>query len=148
MKIHFTSFIPSVLLCLSLLSAPGLAGEITLQDAYVREPVPGQSVSAGFFTLTNNLSRDCQLMAAASPVAKRVEVHEHRHKDGMMQMRPVAQLTIGGGDTQVFRPGGYHLMLFDLQGSFDDGDEIEISLDFGDCGYVRSSFRVRSLRHE
>lgn len=103
---------------LALLSAS--CGEsrpvLEITDAYVRSPVPGQSVGAGFLSLRNHSDAAIVLTAVSSPVAKSAEIHEHRHDNGTMRMRQLEKLSIAAGESAHFKPGGLHVMLFGMEG--------------------------------
>jgi copper(I)-binding protein len=122
------------------------AQEIVVSDAYFREPVPGQTRSAGYMTLANQSACPCSLMATSSPDVERVEIHEHRHDNGIMKMRQVDTVKVAAGKQEVFSPGGYHLMLFGVKQTVSDKNAITIVLDFGDCGVVEAPFTRRSLK--
>lgn len=50
---------------------------------------------------------------------------------GAMTMREMTDgLPLQGGETVSFEPGGYHIMLLDLVGPLEVGDEVEVTLDF------------------
>ena len=77
-------------------------GSLQLNDGYLRTMPPGQSVTAGFMTVVNHSKGSCLITAAASPIAERVEFHEHLHNDGIMQMRPLAAVSVSAGETVKF----------------------------------------------
>ena len=109
---------------------PALAQELTVSDARVRLPLPGQSVSVAYFTLRNTGDLDRELVAVRVSGAERSEIHEHRHVDGMMQMREVESVLLPAGGTQEFRPHGYHVMVFGLQPGDTAGNQPGISMQF------------------
>ncbi len=129
-------------------SAPLMAGEFVVSDAYIRGLPPGQTVTAAFMTLSNGLDRDCHLVGASSPLASRAEVHAHSHHGGTMSMRPVDVLTIPAGQQVSLQPGGYHLMLFGWQGNLSDGEQTTITLLFENCEKIELSVPVRSVLSE
>lgn len=133
---------------LMMLSAHLMAGEFVVSDAYIRGLPLGQSVTAAFMTLSNGLDRDCHLVGASSPIAGSAEVHAHSHHGGMMSMRPVDVLTIPAGQQISLQPGGYHLMLFGLKASLNDGQQTAITLLFEDCEKIELSVPVRSVLAE
>ena len=79
-------------------------------------------------------SRDLKLTGASTPVAAKVEVHETRMKNGMMDMREVGSVAIPKGETVEFRTGGLHLMLMGLKTSLSEGMRFPLTLKFGDAG--------------
>ncbi len=95
-------------LALGVAAAPALA-QVSVADPWVRGIVAGQRATGAFMTLT--AQADTALVAAASPVAKIVEIHEMAMDGGMMKMRAVPKLDLKAGQAVVLKPGGYHVML-------------------------------------
>lgn len=104
------------------------AETLQIREAYVREMPPGQSTSAAFMRLINTSKRPIAIVAATSDSAGQVEIHTHRHADGMMQMERVTRVEIPAQGQLVFAPGGYHLMLINLKRTFRAGEKINITL--------------------
>lgn len=111
-----------------LLIALSARADLLIDEGYVRGLPPGQSVTAAFMTLRNNGEQDVVLTGASSPVADTVEFHQHSHEDGMMRMRPVAELRIPAGGEVQLAPGHLHLMLIGLQHALQEGDTVPIAL--------------------
>ena len=122
-------------------TADGLIAE----DVYIRAAPPGQQTTVGYLSLINYSDRACTITGGSSSIASKLEIHEHQHSDGMMKMRPVPSLTVPAGETQVFRPGGFHLMLFGVDRQLTPGESHSISLTSEDCGSVAMVAEVRSL---
>jgi len=130
-------------LLISLLLACGVtAAELSIYDGRVRESIPGQNVSAGYLTLHNGGAKDCELLAVSSADVPRIEVHEHRHAHGMMQMRKVESLIVPAAGKVVFSSGGHHLMLLDLPNPLRSGASLMLRFDFGVCGTLEETFPV------
>jgi copper(I)-binding protein len=91
--------------------------EPAVEDPWIREAPPGRDVTAAYLRIHNPDAEDLTLVAAASPAASRVELHEHRQENGMMRMRQVERVVVPAGETVAFAPGGLHLMLFGWDGS-------------------------------
>ena len=98
------------------------------ESAYFRLPIPGRDVSSAYLTLRNNSPQAVGLTAFTSEQVRAIELHEHVHKNGVMQMRRVEQFVLPAGETLVMQPGGHHLMLFGLPESFAEGAKITIEL--------------------
>lgn len=120
-----------VSIALFLSSAAG-ADAINVIDPYVRAMPPGQRVTGAFMTLQNNSDSDRALVRAESDAAQTVELHEHLHNDGMMQMREVEKIDIAKGTTTELKPGGLHVMLIDLQRPLQVDDIVTLKLVFDD----------------
>lgn len=103
---------------------------MSVDNPYVREVPPGQMTSASFLTIKNASDKEVALIKATSDVAKNVELHEHVHKDGMMQMRQVPKIVIPANGETILKPGGYHIMLIGLTRKIKAGDMVDINLEF------------------
>jgi copper(I)-binding protein len=122
--------------------------EIQVSDAFVRTPVPGRNITAGFFTLHNPSSKAVTLVAVHADFAGRAELHSHTHSDGMMRMRKEESIEIPAQGTFRFAPGGYHVMLFDLRETLQSGDQVPLRLEFSDGRHLAVTAAVRSaLEH-
>ncbi|RVU33196.1 copper chaperone PCu(A)C [Rheinheimera riviphila] len=93
-------------------SLPSLAAEVGISNATVRQPLPGRSVSAGYFSIHNTSLQAVNLVAATSPWFEKVELHQHSYVDGMMRMEHVDRILVAPNQTVHLQPGGLHLMLF------------------------------------
>ncbi|WP_111641218.1 copper chaperone PCu(A)C [Marinimicrobium alkaliphilum] len=137
-------------LTLSLVGLPAaMAGAgVSVEDGYVRAPVPGRNVSAGFFTLHNHTEASVTLVAVQADFAERAEIHSHTHSDGMMRMRKEESVSVEAGATLAFAPGGYHIMLFGLQEGIGVGDELDLTIVFDDGESLTVPVMVRSLSRQ
>ncbi|MFP4518010.1 MAG: copper chaperone PCu(A)C, partial [Oceanicaulis sp.] len=119
-------------------------GDFTLSEGWVRNPVGGRDVTAGFFTLRNNGAAPARLVSAQSPEAERVELHTMAMEGDVMRMRRVEGMDVPAGGELVLQSGGDHLMIFGLPDeaamdgelelvfTFEDGRTLETSLPFAD----------------
>ncbi|MBZ0275603.1 MAG: copper chaperone PCu(A)C [Anaerolineae bacterium] len=100
------------------------------------EPMGGMNMSSGavsaaYMQIENQTGADIRLVGAASPVAGIVEVHEVSMVDNVMQMRPVeGGILIPAGESAALQPGGYHIMMLNLQHDIYAGDAIAVTLTF------------------
>ncbi len=99
---------------------------LEIEEAYVRETPPGQSVAAVFLRFVNTGDEPIVLVAAESEQAKQVEFHQHAHHNGMMRMEKMDELLIPPHQTVVFEPGSYHLMLIDKDADLVAGDRVDL----------------------
>lgn len=106
------------------------AGDIRVVDAHIRETLPGQPVSAAYFTIQNAGAQELLLRGVTSVRIPRIEIHQHRHEGDMMRMRQVDSVLLPPGQAVLFESGGYHLMLMDLQAPLRVGEEVELELQF------------------
>ncbi len=88
---------------------------------------------AAYFKLTNKGDKPRYLTGASSPLSKRVELHTHIEKDGVMKMRRVKEpIEIAPGKTVLFAPAGHHVMLFAMEKKLKEGDKLPLTLIFKD----------------
>ena len=100
--------------------------QVTVKDAWVRATVAQQKATGAFMQIQS--AQDAKLVAAQSPVAGVVEVHEMAMDGGVMKMRAVPSLALPAGKAVELKPGGYHVMLMDLKGQVKDGDTVPVTL--------------------
>ncbi len=107
---------------------------ISVWDPWVRLPVSGVDTTAVYFVLENRSAAPLRLVGAASPVAAAAELHEVvEDADGVMRMRPLpAALSVLPGRTEVFRPGGRHIMLIGLRQILSADAPVPLILRFAD----------------
>ena len=141
-------FLSYMALCVALAvpATPALA-EVTVTQPWVRGTVAPQKTTGAFMTL--NSTRDAKLVAASSPAAKLVEIHEMFMVGNVMRMRPVAELALPAGRDIELKPGGYHIMLMGIAHQLKDGDVVPITLTVrekdGKTRQIEVQAKVRAL---
>ena len=130
------------LISLLLVAALPAWAQVTVDTAWVRATVAQQKATGAFMTLT--AARDSKLVAASSPVAGAVEVHEMKMDGDVMRMRQLPALTLPAGRPVTLSPGGYHLMLLELKRPLKDGDKVPLTLEIEDAHQVRSKIVVEA----
>lgn len=105
---------------------------ISISNAWVREPAPGQKIGAAYMTL--NSPQDSKLVyVEAKETAGSVEIHSMSMNNGVMKMRMLDELTLKANTPQTLAPGGFHLMMFDLKKPLKADEEIAFRLCFEDA---------------
>lgn len=112
--------------------AAGVADQISVADPYVRMAPPGSRTTGAFMTVKNAGDKDTQLVSAAATVAKVVELHNHINDGGVMRMRQVKEIAVPAKGEAQLKPGGYHVMLIDMQQPLKEGEHVVITLGFAD----------------
>ncbi|MGE5603390.1 MAG: copper chaperone PCu(A)C [Nitrososphaerales archaeon] len=109
---------------------------LAIRDAYAR-PAPAGGMGGAFLTVVNSGKAADRLVAARTPVAQSVELHETIDDNGVMKMRPVAGgYEIPANGKLELKPGGKHLMFVGLGTPLKVGEELEITLTFEKAGDV------------
>lgn len=137
-----------VLLVSMLLAGQTLAAGVKVENAWLREPAPGQAVVGGFLDITSD--RDASLIEAASPAAGRIELHEMKMQGDVMQMRELKAIDLPKGKTVKLEPGGLHLMLQQPGKPLKAGDKVPLTLTIksgGKIEKINATAEVRSMHH-
>jgi copper(I)-binding protein len=100
-------------------ATPVLAHEATSKGVIVAHPwaratPDGATVGAAFLEIRTDNGVTDRLVAAASPVADRVELHTHIMGGDVLKMRRVDALDPKDGVSRLLKPMGDHLMFLDL----------------------------------
>ncbi len=134
------------LFCGSQVFAGTAADAVTVSDPYVRAMPPGQPTSLAFMGITNNSDKDIVLLDAEGTVAKKVELHTHTMKNGMMHMHRVDKIDLPAGKTVMLESGGLHVMLMGLKQDLKPGDEVSLELVFADGSKKQLEVPVRKIQ--
>jgi copper(I)-binding protein len=129
-------------LCLATVAAAPIA-PIVVNGGWTRPTAAGLN-GVGYFTVVNRGPRPDRLTGASSPVASAVSIHRSLEVGGVMTMRALPSLDVGGGTKVTFAPGGLHLMLEGLRRPLRAGESIPVSLTFTRAGRVRAILQVRA----
>lgn len=120
--------------------------KVTVGDAWVRATPPGAAVAGGYLTLTNTSDQPLRLVAVETPAAARVEIHEQRTVDGVMQMRPLTDgVLLDPGQPVNLAPGGIHLMLMAPPVALAAGEAVTLRLVFEGADAVEIEAPVRAV---
>ncbi|MBY6202232.1 copper chaperone PCu(A)C [Maritalea mobilis] len=115
---------------------PALASaQMAVEDPYARAASAMAISGAAFMTITNEGEADDRLIAAASDVAERVELHTHIMEGDVMRMVEVEEgFAVPAGETIHLQRGGMHVMFLGLREPLENGNEIEVTLTFENAG--------------
>ena len=129
-----------LIIALAAFATPAAAA-VDVARPWSRPAVAG-ATGAGFMTLTNRGKAMDALVAAESPAARRVEIHQSRMAGGVASMRKVERLAIPAGGAVTFAPGGYHLMFVGLAQPLRSGQTLPATLTFASGAKVKVVFQV------
>jgi copper(I)-binding protein len=137
-----------LLVLLSIVYSSLAIAKVTVEEPYVREMPPGQPVTAAFMRLHNSGVEAVQLVAVSSDSAERVEIHAHRHNNGMMRMEKIDSVSLPAGSNFIFQPGDHHLMLINLKRSLTVGDSVRLKLEFNHAEPLIIDVPVQNVMQE
>ena len=127
MKTTFLTFLTLV----AFATSAAVAGMLDIGTVQVRATAPGMGMTGGYVAITNNSHSDDRLVAVSAGFAKRVELHEMTHDNGVMKMRESdGGIEIPAGETVMLQPGGLHIMFMGLAETMVAGEMREIALEF------------------
>lgn len=118
------------------------ANPVTVNKAWVRPTVPGQSVAGAYFDITSK--HPARLVAARSPVSPDVQIHWMQMDGDVMRMREVSAIDLPKNTTVSLKPGGYHLMLMQLKKPIQAGQTVPLTLVIETQG-KRQTVKVNAL---
>ena len=125
-------------LAASAFALPAFAQDIMVNDPYARSSSMNATSGAAFMQIMNHSDSDDRLIGAASPVAKRVELHTHQQNEqGVMRMIHVEEgFPVAAGETLALARGGNHVMFMGITDPFEQGDMIPLTLTFEKAGEI------------
>jgi copper(I)-binding protein len=111
-----------------VLLAASVQAQTTATDPWVRATVSPAQKATGLFVQLQSVQGG-RLVAAASPAAGLVEIHEMKLVDGVMRMRALPDgLALPAGEPVSLKPGGLHIMLIDLKQPIKEGEAVPVTL--------------------
>jgi copper(I)-binding protein len=133
-----------VVFCVAFLPAPAAraAETVTISNAWVRAPAPGQKVAGAYMDVIS--ARAAALVGVTSPVAASAELHTMTLEAGVMKMRPVESIDLPARKPVKLAPGALHVMLVDLKGPLKEGDRVPLVLSVRHGGAI-TQLRIEAL---
>ena len=118
-------------------------GSLVVERAWARASVAKNG--AAYVTIRNDGKAMDRLVAASSPIAKKVELHTHTMDNGVMRMREIEAVEVHPGAPAVLQPGGNHIMLIGLNRKLTRGDSFPMTLRFAKAGEVTVTVSVMAI---
>ncbi|MBX7450222.1 copper chaperone PCu(A)C [Mycolicibacterium sp. 3033] len=122
-----------------------MASFVTVSDQWASASDDGMAAVFGVFTDTGD--RDVHIVAADSPAAAAVELHEVVHDAaGPAMMQPKSGgFTVPAGGRHELAPGGDHLMLMQLRQPLQPGTDVGVTVRFADGSSLPITAQVRDF---
>jgi copper(I)-binding protein len=133
-------------LVVTLLAPPAVAADIRIEDSWARASLGQARNGAAYMTIHTIGPQPDRLVAASSPVAGKVELHNNVVVGNVAQMRPVDAIEVTPGSPAVLQPGGLHVMLLDLRAPLQAGQSFPVTLRFERAGEVQVHVEIRAAR--
>ncbi len=140
----------SILSLLLLAALAGIAyadshgGKLMIDDPWARA-TPGRAPNGAAFLTIRNMGEADRLVAAASTVSARTELHSTQMDGGVMKMRHVEAIEVPAGGMAELKPGGYHVMLMGLKQPLKEGEAFDLTLRFAGGAEITVNVPVRAI---
>ncbi len=121
-------------------------------EVWARATMPKAETGAIYMTISSATGDRLIKAGVPSDVARRAELHETaaegdmKMDDGKMMMHQVDYVELPKGKEVMLKPGGLHVMLFDLKKQINTGDSINLSLEFEKAGKLNVAAEVKELK--
>jgi periplasmic copper chaperone A len=105
---------------------------LEISSAWARATPGKAQIGAVYLTIVSPTAD--KLVSAATPAAKKAELHTMTMTGMVMKMRPLAALDIPAGQSVTLKPGGMHIMLIGLVKALHQGQSFPLTLTFAKAG--------------
>lgn len=118
---------------------------VALQNCAIQQTIPGAKATGAFLTMNKRGNTPLALVSAAAPaITDHVEIHEMAMNNGTMTMQEINEYPLAEGDN-VFKKGGYHVMLMGLDKTLTVGETYPLTLNFSDNSSQTCQAVVKSV---
>ena len=136
----------AALLMVAAVPAFAQSPSIQVENPWARATPSGAKTGAVYMTIDNKLSIADRLTGLSSEVAKKLQIHETKTDKGITKMREISGgLPVPAGGSVVLKPGGYHVMLIDLNKPLKAGETFPVTLVFEKAGKISITVPVQSM---
>jgi periplasmic copper chaperone A len=103
---------------------------LVISDTWVR-PALASGTTAAYLNITNNSDNPITISGVTADFADMIQIHQTVVENDMAQMQHTDNgLRIGAGETMRLEPGGYHIMLMNVQQALNEGETVTLSITF------------------
>lgn len=119
------------------------AGQLVVEDAWIRTAPPAAAMRAGYAILRNTGDAPLVVRGAMSEAFGDVSIHATTIENGMARMRELARIPLAAGESVTLEPGGKHLMLMRPVRELDLGAKAVIRFEIEGGSSAEAEFVVR-----
>ena len=105
--------------------------DLEISKAWVRLPANPGSPGAAYFTIKAG-PQATTLYSVSAENAIRAEMHDTVMDGGVMSMKKIDRIDIAAGQTVEFKPGGKHVMLYNLNPAIEAPRSVPLVFTFTD----------------
>ena len=111
--------------------APENAPNVSVIEPVIKLPAAPGSPGVLYFTIEQDGGKPGTLAAVHVDGVGRAEMHESKTEGGVTSMGTVQSVPFSKGKPAEFKPGGLHVMLFDVASTLKAGKETEVTFTLG-----------------
>jgi len=104
--------------------------QIVIRDEWIWAAPASQNMTAAYMVIENHGPTEIGLISASSDASRVVELHKMELEDVFMRMHKIDSIKIPAGGIAELKPGGYHLMVIDLNKELKEDDKVTMTLQF------------------
>ena len=141
-----TALLLVICLMLPLAACAGGGGAgLQVREVWSRQSPKMANAGAVYMVIENKGIVDDALLAAATDIADKVEIHETIMEGDVMKMRPVegSRLLVPAGELVELEPGGLHVMLIGMKKQPEPGSTFDLMLQFEKAGGMKVEVEVK-----
>lgn len=112
------------------------ANVIKIKTPEVNMTAKNEDATQVFMELDNNGQKTHQLIAAYSPAAQVIQIHQTIRKNAEQYMTQVPNIIIPAHHEKDLESGGFHVMLIGLNKPLKEGKKVPVVLIFEDGSYI------------
>jgi copper(I)-binding protein len=101
-----------------------------------------QKSTEDYMELVNTGKKNHTLLAATSPDAEIVQLHEGCLENKKQHMEKISAIGVNAGKDKLLEQGGYHVMLIDTKKELTPGEVVPITLIFKDGSHIDTTTKV------
>ena len=137
MKLIRMFFVALTVLSVTASANQAATDQVKFSNAWVKLPMPGMQMTAGFVDIENVTTSDVQLVAVRTSFSANSELHSMAMVNNVMQMRrAIDGWVITPGATLTLAPGGKHAMLMGLMNTLKNQSEVLLEFKIEGMGWV------------
>ena len=103
---------------------------LSIENAYIKQTPPNAKTTAIFLTIKNDSDKDIFLLKTKTNLSEISELHTHTNENGKMIMKEVPNIEIKAHSSTELKPGGLHIMIFDIKNQIDENTQTDLTLYF------------------
>ena len=119
---------------------------VAVDHAWARATPGGATTAAVYMAISNKANIADRLTGGSSPSAEKVQVHETKMVNNVMEMHELSGgLPVPAMGSVTLKPGSYHVMLIGLKEPLKVGEKVALTLTFEKAGNVAVSALVQPM---